>query len=282
MSLTIPQLSKTATNRPDATIERAVRFALPRASLPRTSRSLRRVAALALIASFGLGALGCSKEKVVEKKDVSAPKVQEQKPAQTKEKKAPVAKGHVYPFGPRLVFLPGEGASAIRFGATVETIQRHMEAPCDEVTNERCLYVKQAVEFFLKDGVLVRLKAHRRDRKVPGTDKEQYFGTLRGLLFPKIMLGLHRHIVVEEFGEPEKKEPLATPGQDGLVDRHTYDGVIFEYDKIQNGNVVLSAIEVFPSETAKKKHEALLNSTAAKAAKNANGPAAIQPQDRPK
>lgn len=63
------------------------------------------------------------------------------------------------------------------------------------------------------------------------------------------MLGLHRHIVLEEYGEPVKKEAISPPGPDGLVDRHYYEGIVFEYDKIENGNVVLSAIEILPSET---------------------------------
>ncbi len=65
---------------------------------------------------------------------------------------------------------------------------------------------------------------------------------------PEIMLGLHRHIVIEEFGEPSKKEPLSGP--DGQVEKHTYPGVVLEYDKIENGNTILAAITVVPDKKA--------------------------------
>lgn len=171
--------------------------------------------------------------------------------AEKKDKPAPLALGHRFPVGPQLVFLPGKGAGAIRFGATVETIERHMGAPCDKKSENRCLYVRSAVEFFLKDGVLDRIKAHRRDRGVsdPPASGDKFFGTLSGTVAPNIMLGLHRHVVLEEFGAPKKKEAVSPPGPFGLVDRHFYDGINFEYDTIENGNTVLSAIEIYPSET---------------------------------
>jgi len=192
---------------------------------------------------------GCSKKE--EKPAPAAeptPEASVEKPAETPK---PLALGHVYSVGPRLVLMPGKGAGAIRFGATVETIERHMEGPCDKVTAERCLYARQAVEFFLTDGKVSRIKAHRRDRKVtdPAPGKDEYFGTLAGIVQPTILLGLHRHVVLEEYGEPSKKEEVSPPGPDGLVDRHYYDGIVFEYDQIENGNIVLAAIEIQPSQT---------------------------------
>lgn len=201
------------------------------------------------IAVCGLSA--CTEKKqspppppaAAEKKVEPAPK--------TEEKPAPLSLGHRFPVGPQLVFLPGKGVGPIRFGATAETIERHMGAPCDKKSESRCLYVRAAVEFFLEDGVLVRIKAHRRDRVVadPPAEGEKFYGTLAGIVEPRIMLGLHRHVVLEEFGEPKKKEEVSPPGPDGLVDRHSYDGINFEYDKIENGNTVLAAIEIYPSKT---------------------------------
>lgn len=131
----------------------------------------------------------------------------------------------------------------------METVQRHMEAPCDSQTALRCLYVRQAIEYFFEDGTLVRAKAYRRDRPVsdPPPDGEKYFGSFRGEMRPRIMMGLHRHIVVEEFGEPLRIEKVGSEGSVGLVERHFYDGVTIEYDLIENGNTVVSAMEVFPS-----------------------------------
>lgn len=195
---------------------------------------------------------GCTCDAEVEATTSTQPPVTEQVPEQKPAAEAvQPPKGNPMPTGPRLVAMPGKGLSAIRVGATRETIERHMGEPCDIVTDDRCAYIDEAVEFFLEDGTLVRIKAHRRGRSVNGT-KDQYYGTFRGVLLPTIMMGLHRHIVLEEFGEPEKKEPVNPPGPDGLVDRHFYDGIILEYDLIDNGNTVLAGMEIFPSDTAKE------------------------------
>lgn len=168
------------------------------------------------------------------------------------KKEAPaIAPGSPYPQGPRFIIVPGKGFGPIRFGATVETVERHMGAPCELKTETSCLYVRQAAEFTFKDGVVAKMKAHMRDRIAQGpSGKKQAYGSFNGAMAPKIMLGLHRHIVLEEYGEPERKEPVKDPPELGLVDRHIYDGLVLEYDKIENGNIVLAGIEVTPSETA--------------------------------
>jgi hypothetical protein len=205
---------------------------------------------LVFAGAFGLG--GCTEKKEKQPPLTAAPtkKVESPPPPQT-EKAAPLSLGHRFPVGPRLVLLPGKGAGPIRFGATVETIERHMEGPCDKKTDDRCLYVRAAIEFFLEDGKLQRIKAHRRDREVtnPPANGEKYYGSLRGIVLPQIMLGLHRHIVLEEFGEPKEKKAVSPPGPDGLVDRHSYEGIRFEYDTIENGSTVLAAIEIYPSQS---------------------------------
>jgi hypothetical protein len=199
---------------------------------------------------FGLGCSKTSKEKQKEVEQV-AQKGAEQTP---KPEPAPgtepfVMKGEVLPTGPRMIIDPGQGISAMRFGATFETLERHMGAPCDIKTEDKCIFVDQAVEFTMKDGVVVGMKAHRRDRQIAGASGK-YYGTFFGIMFPKIVLGLHKHVVIEEFGEPQKIAPLRGP--DGQLEAHTYDGVILEYDKLKNGNVVLSAFEVVPSKTAQR------------------------------
>lgn len=147
--------------------------------------------------------------------------------------------------------LPGEGVSATRFGATFETIERHMEAPCEVKTELRCLYVARGIDFGLKDGVLSSIKIHRRDRVVPGLPEKRYFGAFKGRLGQSILLGLHRHIVLEEFGKPEKVTEAPAGAENGLVESHTYPGLVLEYDRIENGNVVLSAFEILNSKSAK-------------------------------
>jgi len=161
----------------------------------------------------------------------------------------PAPKVPLRPVGPRQIVLPGQGITAIRFGATVETIERHMQEPCEVKTESRCLYVKQAVDFSLDKGVLVRAKVHLRDRPVPGL-ADRTFGIFYGGMVPDILLGLHRHIVHEEFGKPERSETVGDGNAPGLVARDFYPGVTLEYDKLANGNTVLAAMEVFPAPTA--------------------------------
>ncbi len=76
------------------------------------------------------------------------------------------AHGSPQPIGPALVVVPGVGLSAIRFGATFDTVERHMGAPCDIRTENRCGYVRQAVEFTMTDGVVSGMSVQRRDRQV--------------------------------------------------------------------------------------------------------------------
>lgn len=155
------------------------------------------------------------------------------------------ALGHPHPVGPPLLLAAGESLGPIRAGTNLETLARHMEGPCDLRSEQRCIYVKQAVELTLDDGIVVGIKVHRRDRLVPGSPSEEehrFFGTFNGGMQPKLMLGLHQHIVLEEYGEPLKKEPLS--GNNGEVERHVYEGIVFEYDRIDNGNTVLSAMEL--------------------------------------
>lgn len=212
-----------------------------------------------LATSLGLTLFGCKcdPEKQVSGGPVSAPVSSSPAPEVSAapegepKKHKPLFLGHQYPIGPELIVVPGHGISAIRFGATIPTVERHMEAPCDKKSETRCLYVRHAVEYFFEEGKLVRAKVHRRDRQVtdPPENGEKYFGSFRGAMRPRIMIGLHRHVAVEEFGKPDRIEKIEPKGPDGQVERHFYDGVTIEYDVIENGNVVLSAMEVFPSDT---------------------------------
>jgi len=124
-----------------------------------------------------------------------------------------------------------------------------MQEPCEVKTESRCLYVKQAVDFTLEQGVFVRAKVHLRERPVPGFP-DRTFGIFYGGMVPDIMLGLHRHVVQEEFGKPERTETVGDGSALGLVARDFYPGVTLEYDKLANGNTVLAAMEVFPAPAA--------------------------------
>lgn len=196
---------------------------------------------LAFALLCGLTTIGCKKDPPPppEKPAVAVPTPAKPVPA----KPAPL--GERMPVGPKQVVVPGQGITAMRFGATVETLERHMQAPCDVKTESRCLYIKQAIEFSLDKGVMVRAKVYGRDRLVPGMP-DKAFGTFHGGMAPDIVFGLHRHIVQEEFGKPERSETVGEGTKLGLVARDFYPGLVLEYDKIENGNTVLAAMEVVP------------------------------------
>ena len=155
-------------------------------------------------------------------------------------------KGNPSVLGPELIVVPGKGMSAIRFGTNFDTLARHMEAPCDVRSETRCVYVDRAVDFGMKDGVVASMKIYRRDRLVPDVPGKRYFGSFHGAVPPSILPGLHRHVVEQEFGKAKSVTPIDPPSAEGLVERHFYDGLVFEYDRLDNGNVVLATIEVVP------------------------------------
>jgi len=147
---------------------------------------------------------------------------------------------------PEMVAVPGQGLSAIRFGTNFETLARHMEAPCEIRTETRCLYIDYGLDFAMKDGVVAGMKVNRPGRKVQGLAEPRKYGLFMGVLTPSIQVGLHRHVVAEELKtKPERVEEMDR-GPDGLVAREYYPGVIIEYDKIENGNVVVGGFEIVP------------------------------------
>ncbi len=208
----------------------------------------RKSAAVSLLAVALLPLVGCSKK---DEPPPPAASVTTPKKSTPTPDLPPKPKGFGTALGPPLVILPGKGVNAIRFGTNLENLQKHMGGPCDIVSETRCIYVRQASEYHLKDGVVSAMKFYRRGRMVPdvadakNTATEKHFGLFNGGMRPEIMFGLHRHIVEEEFGKPVEKEKLEGP--DGQVELHRYAGVVFEYDQLENENVVLSAIEVIPT-----------------------------------
>lgn len=160
-----------------------------------------------------------------------------------------LVEGSSVPLPPRFVVLPGKGLAAIRFGATQATVERHVGAPCELRSETRCAYVDRALDFTFEGGVLVKIRVERRGRVVPGAPG-RFFGTFNGAMAPKIMLGLHRHIVAEEWPQkPERVEPLSGP--DGQVERQSFPGLALEFDQLDNGNTVLAAFEITKNEAPK-------------------------------
>jgi hypothetical protein len=156
--------------------------------------------------------------------------------------------GWPIPGGPRLAILAGKGIGPIRFGATVKTVQRHMQAKCDELTAKVCRYVARAVEFELEDGVVVAARAHRTYRLAGGTDQDGYrreYGVFNGAVPPDVRFGMHIAGVQMTIGKPTRVEQVNDPVF-GTRELHYYPGMILEFDQLPNAPLVLGGVRVVP------------------------------------
>jgi hypothetical protein len=162
------------------------------------------------------------------------------------------------PTGPMLEIIPGAGLGPIRFGATIETIERHMQAPCDYVDEGVCRYVGRAAEFHLSDGVVGRIKVHRRDR--PAGKNEQgepaVYGIFNGAIRPDLQVGMIPEAIQEVLGPPARVERIENPGPNHEVERHFYPGMQLTYDRLDNGKLALGEVELLRDPAATKAWEA--------------------------
>lgn len=144
------------------------------------------------------------------------------------------------PSGPRLAILAGQGLGAIRFGATVATIERLMETPCEIRTETACRYLARAVEFVLKDGAAVEMRVHRPDR--PTDPPPARFGIFNGRSPEGLAPMMLPEGVKSVLGPPLKIEPVKNGGAAGTIEIHEYKGMRLEFDKLPNGKVVVGGI----------------------------------------
>ncbi|MBM4361248.1 MAG: hypothetical protein FJ104_01115 [Deltaproteobacteria bacterium] len=146
------------------------------------------------------------------------------------------------PGGPRLGISPGESFGPIHFGATLETVERLMESPCEQRSESLCRYIARAVEFHLKDGSVDEMRAYRADRRVEAGGG--LYGVFNGRFRNGAAFNMHQGAVVELFGKPARVEVPKEPGVGGTVEIHHYSGLRLEYDRLANGNVVLGAATI--------------------------------------
>jgi len=151
------------------------------------------------------------------------------------------------PEGPVLAIQAGEGVGPIRIGATVATIERLMEAPCEVKTESVCRYIRRAVEFDLdKNGVTERIVVHRRDRPA-GPDAKgepQVYGFFNGGIPPGVGLGMIPKAVADIIGPPQSSERVTTANDFKTVSRDTYPGgMVLEFDEYEkSGRVILGGV----------------------------------------
>jgi hypothetical protein len=148
--------------------------------------------------------------------------------------------------GPQLLIQPSKGIGPIRFGATADTIERLMETkPTESVEADDSTvmrYQSHAVEFTLQDGALVKVYLHGNEREFTlgkGLDVTNLYGIFNGSFFNGGKLGMYAKYV--DQGQPERVEKV-DPGRYPTLERHHYSNMVLEYDRLQNGNVVLAGV----------------------------------------
>lgn len=158
------------------------------------------------------------------------------------------------PVGPPLAILPGEGVGPIRFGATLKTIERLMEGPCTEKIERGsilyCRYQAHAVDFKLQDGVLNEIRVHGPEREFhagKGLEVENVYGIFNGGFANGFRLGMYPKFA--NLGEPLRKETV-TPGRFPTVEKHYYEGIVLELDKLRNGNIVFGGAVITKNDKA--------------------------------
>jgi hypothetical protein len=170
-----------------------------------------------------------------------------------------------------LPILPGQGIGPIRFGATKQTIERLMSAPCDDATETLCRYVGRAVDFKLEAGAVTEIRISRKGREAKRAADGSIieYGFFNGAILPDLYFGMQPGALQEHLGPPQKIEKIAPLGTDGFSERHIYDGITLEYDLWSNGKLVLGAAILTKSATAAAATEKVLDALSKKAAEDA-------------
>jgi hypothetical protein len=154
------------------------------------------------------------------------------------------------PSGLRLAVLAGKGVGPIRFGATVATIERLMDLPCEIRTEESCRYIARAIDFNLKGGVAVEMHLHRVNRAA--TPDGRTYGVFNGRTPEGVAFMMLPTGVDELLGKPTKAEPAKDPGQWGTVEIREYPGMRLEFDRLSTGKVVLGGIVLTKADVPEK------------------------------
>jgi hypothetical protein len=183
-----------------------------------------------------------------------------------------------------LPILPGQGIGPIRFGATKQTIERLMGAPCDDATETLCRYVGRAVDFKLEAGAVkeIRISRKGREAKRAADGSIVEYGFYNGAILPDLYFGMQPGALQEYLGAPQKVEKVTPMGADGFSERHFYDGMTLEYDLWSNGKLVLGAALLTKSDSAAANTEKLVDELAKRAAEKAKLAAKSQPTKVPR
>lgn len=145
---------------------------------------------------------------------------------------------------PSFAVLPGEGLGPIRFGSTVATVERHMQAKCEQLTDKYCRYIGSGLELELTNGVVTGIVIHRYQRPVAG-EPGKTWGLFNGGIPPKVFMMMVPEAVIEEIGKPQRSEVVAEENPNWTVQRDYYPGMVLEYDRNRvNDRLMLGQIRI--------------------------------------
>ncbi len=186
--------------------------------------------------------------------------------------------------GVPLPMLAGQGIGPVRFGATKQTIERLMAAPCDDSTETSCRYVGRAVDFKLEAGAVTEIRISRKGREAKRAADGSIieYGFFNGAILPDLYFGMQPAALQEQLGPPLKVEKISPLGTDGFSERHVYDGITLEYDLWSNGKLVLGAVILTKSATAAAATNKVLDALSKKAAEDAKRAAQTPPTKVPR
>ena len=145
------------------------------------------------------------------------------------------------PSGPPMTILAGKGIGPIRFGATVATIERLMQLPCEVRTETLCSYPGRATDLVLTDGVVSEVRLHRRMRPIAGG---KTVGMFNGATMEGVALDMLPTAADELLGKPLSVTPVAEGGPAGTVEIRTYKGLRLAIDRLPTGKLVIGEIDV--------------------------------------
>jgi hypothetical protein len=68
------------------------------------------------------------------------------------------------------------------------------------------------------------------------------YGFFNGGIPPYLGLGMVPAALTKELGPPQTAEKVTTPNDFNTVERDTYPGMVLEYDRYTNGNIILGGV----------------------------------------
>jgi len=186
--------------------------------------------------------------------------------------------------GMPLPILPGQGVGPVRFGATKQTIERLMGAPCEDSGESSCRYVGRGLDFKLEGGAVTEIRISRKGREAKRTADGSIveYGFFNGAILPDLYFGMQPKALQEQLGQPQKIEKVSPMGPDGFSERHIYDGITLEYDLWSNDKLVLGAAVLTKSASAAAGNDRAMAEMAKKAAAQAELAKKVRPTTDPR